>query len=215
MNQSRLLRIVTSIVVLITAASALAYDGSPPRSRTGAPAVGSVPSESSCRGCHSGNALNTSGDITLDAPPAYYQPGATYTLTVRLASSATSANSGRMWGFQLTAVRADDGTGVGTLANVSGQGTMVVTGTGSYTSRQYVEVGSGNRSGNASPVTWQVEWTAPDPGVGDVTFYYCGVAANGANGDGGDWVYTGSHTVPDAATPTLDTTWGSLKARYR
>jgi len=202
-------------LLLVAAALAVGYDGNPPKSRTAAPAMGAMPAESSCRNCHSGNALNTNGAVTLINPPAWYEPGTEYTLTVQLASTATSANSGRLWGFQITAVKAGDGTGAGTLASVGGQGTMLVAGTGSFASRQYVEVSGGNHSGSSSPVTWQVKWTAPDPGVGDVQFYFCGVAANGQNGDGGDWVYTGSYTIPDAATPTLDTTWGRIKARYR
>jgi len=208
-------RLVVPALILLSAVLALGDDGNPPRSRTGAAALGGIAAESTCRNCHGGNALNTDGGITLVSPPAYYVPGNVYTLTVRLASTRTAASSGRLWGFQLTAVEAADGTGAGTLANVTGQGTMVVAGTSSYVTRQYIEVNDGHFAGAASPVSWQVQWTAPDPGVGDVHFYFSGVAADGGGGDDADWVYTGSHVMPDQATPTLGTTWGRLKARYR
>lgn len=203
-----------SVLAILVSGVAIAYDGDPPASRTGAPAVGGKPAESSCLSCHNDFAINDGGSVQVINAPTHYQPGTAYTLTVRLTSSQTSGDAGRVWGFQLTAVRASDGNGTGTFANVAGQGTMIVAGAGNFATRSYVEVGSNSQQGAASPVEWQVQWTAPNPGVGQVRFYACGVAAAGGGGSNGDWVYTGSHTTDDI-TPTLSASWGAVKSNYR
>ena len=210
------MRLIVRLMVLLTLVSgvAMAFDGDPPVANTGATAVGGKPAEGVCRDCHNDFALNTSGTIQLLNAPAVYQPGTAYTMTVRLTSSQTAGDAGRVWGFQLTAVRASDGNGAGTLANVIGQGTMIATGTGSFASRSYIEVGSDNRQGSSSPVDWQVRWTAPNPGVGRVHFFMVGNAADGGGGNNGDWIYTGSFSTDDV-TPVLPSTWGAIKALYR
>ena len=212
MNPRLIIRLV--VVAGLVAGVAVAYNGDPPASRTGAPAIGGKPAEGTCADCHNDFAINTSGSIQLLNAPIQYQPGTTYTLTVRLTSSQTSSETGRAWGFQLTAVRASDGNGAGTFANVTGQGTMIVPGGGTLASRSYGEVATSDHQGSPSPVDWQVNWTAPNPGVGQVRFFMAGVAADGAGGNNGDWVYTGLFTTDDV-TPVLPTTWGAIKALYR
>jgi len=207
-------RLFVAVSLVLGVAVAFANDGSPPRSRTGAPALGSFPAESNCSGCHSGNALNTGGSVSLVSPPTWYRPGGTYRLTLQLASSQTAGSANRVWGFQLTALNAS-GSAAGSFADVAGQGTMITTGTGSYAGRPYIEVNTGNKASTASPVSWQVDWTAPASGVGSVTFYFVGVAANGAGNTGSDWVYLNSYAIQDTTTPTTPTTWGEIKKRYR
>lgn len=203
--------VVASLVLGV--AVAVANDGSPPRSRTNAPAIGSYPAEPNCSGCHSGNALNSGGAVALVNPPTWYRPGGTYRLTLRLTSTQTAGSSGRQWGFQLTALD-PSGAAAGSFANVTGQGTMTATGTGSFAGRPYIEVDTGNHGGEASPVSWQFDWTAPATGVGSVSFWFVGLAGNGSS-TGGDWVYTGSYAIGDTTTPALPTTWGEIKKRYR
>ena len=212
MNKRLIIRFM--VVLTLVSGVAMAFDGDPPVTSTGAPAVGGAPAEGLCSDCHSDFTDNTGGSIALINAPQYYQPGTVYTITVRLISGQTAGSSSRVWGFQLTAVRVSDGAGTGTFANVSGQGTMVASGSGSFSSRRYIEVATNNHSGAASPVEWQVNWTAPNPGVGQVRFYMSGVAANGAAGNNGDWVYTGSFSSDDI-TPVTSSTWGDVKTRYR
>jgi len=202
------------VLTILISGVAIAYDGDPPASRTGAAAIGGKPAESSCVSCHNDFAVNDGGLVQVINAPTHYQPGTAYTLTVRLTSSQTSGDAGRVWGFQLTAVRATDGNGAGTLANVSGQGTMIAAGAGNFATRSYVEVGSNNKQGAASPVEWQVLWTAPNPGVGQVLFFVSGVAAGGGGGSNGDWVYTASQATDDI-TPALSPSWGAVKSHYR
>jgi hypothetical protein len=203
-----------AVLLALISGVAMAYDGTPPASRTGAPAIGGKPAESLCSGCHNDFTNNTGGTIELINAPSYYTPGTVYTITVRLTSSQTAGNAGRVWGFQLTAVRVSDGNGSGTFADVAGQGTTIASGAGSFATRSYIEVSTGNRQGAASPVEWQVRWTAPNPGAGPIRFYAIGVAGDGAGGSNGDWVYTGSFSTDDI-TPTVSSSWGRVKARYR
>ena len=209
-----MLRLAVAGVLGLGIIGAVMFDGDPPTSSTGAAALGGKSAEGSCIDCHDSYALNESGSIALLNAPGFYKPGLTYTLTVRLASSQT-AGSDLIWGFQLTALNVMTGEGAGTFSNISGQGTSIQSGTGAFATRRYVGVGTGNRAGQSSPVSWQVNWTAPDPGVGAISFYFTGLAANGAQGTNGDWVYQGVQAVQDTTTPTLATTWGELKARYR
>jgi hypothetical protein len=201
-------------VALVGAVAAWASNGSPPRSRTGAPQIYAVAGEGMCVDCHSGSAVNDGGSVQLVSPPASYTPGTTYTLTFQLASSHTAGVSSRDWGFQVTALKATDGTGAGTFANIAGQGTIIGSGTGSYSTRRYVEVDTNDQAGVASPVQWQFQWTAPNPGVGAVNFYFSGVAGNGGGNTSGDWTYKGSQTILDSTTPVVSATWGKVKSRY-
>jgi hypothetical protein len=204
------------VTTLIGGASiAIAFDGGAPTAKTGAPAIGAKTAEGTCADCHNDFALNTGGSVTLAGAPTYYVPGTVYTFNVTVASTMTAgAGVNRLWGFELTAVNMSDGTGAGTFAPVAGQGTVVATGTGQFSTRGYVRVSTNDQAGVASPVSWQVQWTAPNPGVGSVSFYASGLAADGANGNSGDYVYTGSASAKDV-TPTDRTSWGGIKARYR
>jgi mono/diheme cytochrome c family protein len=212
-------RIATYLVVAALgawAAIAFARANGAPASRTGAPATGSVPAESNCTGCHGGNALNSGGAVTILGVPTLFNSAHTYRLTVHLASTQTAGSTGRKWGFQLTAVDTVTGAGAGTFTLVNAGQTSLVTGTGSFSTRTYVNQNSGGvQSGTASPVEWQVDWTPPASGVTGVRFYAAGLAADGGGTTSGDWVYTGTAGTTDTTTAALPTTWGEVKRNYR
>ena len=197
---------VVTILVLGTAI-AIASTSNPPSGRTGAP------SEGTCRDCHSSNPLNQTGSVQLLDVPMLYRAGNTYRIRARVTSSNTSGNSSRRWGFEVTAINSSDGTGVGTFANVSGQGTSTTTGSGGLSSRTYVRQ-TDAKSSQASPVEWGFDWTAPAAGNVPVTFYVAGLAGNGS-GSSGDWVYTNSASASDTTTAVRATSWGRVKAQYR
>ncbi len=200
----------------IWAAIALARSNGSPASRTGAPAVGTAPAEGLCTGCHSGNATNTNGSVTILGVPVLYQGGTTYHLTVHLASTQTSANSTRVWGFQLTAVDSTTGNGAGTFTITNATQTGLVSGTSSFSTRRYVnQISGGLQGGAVSPVEWHVDWTAPASGVTTVKFFAAGLACNGDGGTSGDWAYTGSASSTDVATPTIPASWGQIKSLYK
>ncbi len=213
MRVKRWVRFTIIPATLAVAGLAVASSGGPPRSRTGAPAIGGVGAESTCLNCHSGSPINGSATLTFVNAPNFYVAGQTYTFSVRLASTATSGNANRVWSFELTAVNQSNGQGAGTFANVAGQGTAIIGGSGSYSTRRYIEEATDDRVGASSPQTWQVQWTAPDPGVGSVGFYAAGIAGNGS-GTGGDYVATASQVMADV-TPTEQVTWGKVKSLFR
>jgi hypothetical protein len=214
MRVKRWVRFSIIPATLAVAGLAIASGGGPPRQRTGAPAIGGLAAESTCLGCHSGAAINSGATLTFVNPPNFYVAGQTYTFSVQLASSQTAGSANRVWSFELTAVNMGTGAGAGTFANVAGQGTAIISGSGSYATRRYIEEAGTDKAGSASPVSWQVQWTAPDPGVGSVGFYAAGIAGNGTGNTSGDYVATASQVMADV-TPTEQVTWGRVKALFR
>lgn len=142
---------------------------------TGAPGESQV-----CANCHSGGSMTVAAAISLqDAdgqPVAQYTPGEQYALTV---SVDVTAGAAAAYGFQLVGLRNSDqatldGFSEG-AANVKFAQAM---------GRNYAE-----HNGVLSVPTFEMQWTAPAEGTGDVTLYAAvtGVNGNGQNsGDAGD-----------------------------
>ena len=196
--------LVLSLFVMLMVISALS--SSPPVQTTGAPAIGVTLEEQTCAksGCHTGGPVNFEGKLEIIGLPETYAPGANYPLTVRLASSQSSATP--RWGFQLTCARLSDGAGSGTLSP-SGLNMNIVGG------RTYISQNVSHLyAGEHGPVEWQVNWTAPDPAEGAVGFYAAGSATDGNFAAGaGDLVYTIAETTQGGFVPVHQVTWGQLK----
>lgn len=210
----RWIHLCVAAVCVGGAVAAIADSSGPPRSRTGAPAIGGIAAEKNCTDCHGDFALNTGGSVQITGAPNLYVPGRTYDITVRITSTNTAGFAGRGWGFEMTAIRASDGLGAGTFATVAGQGTGIISGTNTMATRRYIQQ-TDPRYNSAGPVDYRIQWTAPDPGVGGITLYAAAVAANGDGSEGGDWVYTTSKAIQDTVTGVATTSWGQLKSRYR
>jgi hypothetical protein len=208
---------IAAIAVFVAwAAIAYARTTGSPASKTGAPGVVSAPAEGLCTDCHdnaSGSAINDGGAISVLGVPPLFRTGTTYRLTVHLASTHTfGANT--VWGFQLTSVDNATGGGLGTFTLVNATTTKLVSGTGSFSTRRYVDhTSSGIKTGAASPVEWQVDWTAPSSVASGVTFYAAGLSSDGS-GTGNSWVYTGAAVSADTTTAAIPITWGAVKSRY-
>ena len=188
---------LTAPALLLASGLALAFSTGPPASETGATAVGTAPAEGNCRICHTGNALNTGGTVSILNVPAVYKPDSQYIFTVQLASTQTAGSAGRKWGFEITAVNGSTGAGFGTLArtNADTTTTQIVSGTGNFSTRRYVEhTSTGTRTGLASPASWTLRWTAPNAAASTVRalFFAAGNAANGGGTSASDWIYTTS-----------------------
>lgn len=203
-----LVRILAAAVIAGGTTFAFAFPTGPPASRTGAPLVGGVPAELTCTECHTTFALNLPGaTLAIQNLPATYLPNDVYTFTVRMSSTFAVP---RRWGFELTAVRAADGQGVGTF-DVSASPTLmqVISGTGQYASRRYVEhILDGTFDNNVGPVTWTIKWRAPSTNVGRIFFFAAGNAANSNDFPTGDHIYTARDTLDpnpllDVANPPL------------
>ena len=123
------------------------YPGGSPAGFTGSPGDGK-----DCVQCHGGSSTVEPGWITSDIPPDGYTPGQTYNITVTVTGSGDK-------GFQVSP-QDPAGQQLGTL--IAGTGTHLNGGT------KYV---NHNSKTSANPATWNFQWTAPVPGVGEVIFY--------------------------------------------
>ena len=123
------------------------WPGGSPGGYTGSPGDGK-----DCTDCHNGSASQVDGWITSDIPLDGYIPGETYTIFL----SATG--SGKK-GFEV-APQALNGDLLGTL--IDGSGVHLVAGNKAVTH---------DNATSANPAEWQFQWTAPETGTGDVTFY--------------------------------------------
>jgi hypothetical protein len=208
-------RVISILIpgLLVAAGIAIASSDGPPTARTGVPAIGGKSAENTCIGCHKDFPLNNGATLTLVNAPNAYIAGMTYTFAVQIASTQTAGNANRVWSFELTAVNMADGNGAGTFTNVAAQGTQIRTGSGQYSTRTYIQ-SNADRPSASSPVQWEVQWTAPDPGVGSVGFFAAGLAGNGTGSTAGDWVCAATATTQDI-TPVESVTWGRIKAIYR
>jgi hypothetical protein len=191
---------MTLIVALIGATQA--WGGFRPESSygpdvsyTGAPAAGAKPAEFNCTLCHSrfdGENLNTpGGSVQILGLPVSYQPGALYSIQVRLATDSTASFPTRRWGFQLTAVRESDGEGCGTFVLPSPDSLQALSGHPPFATRRYVEHRlTDTHPGAPGPVAWSFSWRAPDSPEGAVWFSVAGNAVNGTEDPDGDFVFT-------------------------
>jgi hypothetical protein len=201
------------VVIIAWAAIAYARTNGAPASKTGAPGVASAPAEGLCDDCHGGGGINDGGSITILGVPAYFRGGSTYRLTVHLATTHTFG-SGTVWGFQLTSVDKSTGSGGGSFALVNASQTKIVAGSSSFSTRSYVDHTSGGvKTGSASPVEWQVDWTAPGSAASGVAFYTAGLSSDGS-GTNNSWIYTGTIASTDTVTAAIPTTWGAVKRQY-
>ena len=190
-----MLKTVTTILsaafgLLLLCSGALNDDGK--AGRTGSPG------ELDCTACHNNFALNSGGgSIALGATNMTgweYVPGTIYHMT------ATVARAGNpLFGMGLEALTTTN-SNAGTLA-ITNSSTQIKSFTVNGVSRKNV-VHTLNGGNMANAKTFEFDWTAPNANIGNVTFYYAGVASN-ADGEEstGDHVYTGSQVV----TPALST----------
>ena len=163
--------------------------------------------------CHGGNVLNSGGTLQIMGVPTVYKPDSIYILTVQLASTQNAGAANRKWGFEITAVGAADGHGFGTLAlsHADTTDTRIISGAGNFSTRRYIQhISAGTRTGQVSPATWTLRWTAPSAASATTRalFFAAGNAANGNGSSSGDFIYTTSATsLPPArvsAVASLD-----------
>jgi len=213
MNRFWVVGCVLALCALVIAAS-LAFSNSfaPPTARTGAPG------ESLCNSCHTGGTNTVGGSLAIQNVPASYTPGQVYAITVQLQRTGQ-----QRWGFELVPVRDSSGVSVmaGRLTATSNTTTLQldnVFGKPRIYVSHYSGIVDGTFWGTANgPVSWTFNWTAPQVGAGDVTFFAAGNAANGDGGNGsGDVIYTATQLSAEApSTAVTTTTWGKIKAFYR
>lgn len=204
--------LLISFLILTAALSlphpALSFSFGPPDGLAGNP-----PYYEDCTTCHFDHEVNSGdGVLAVEGLLDEYEPGRTYSLTVRLADPGQ-----RRWGFELTVLDdADPSAQGGQLIATDSENTQLsedYDGTVDYLKQtsdgSYMNTPDG-------PVRWDFDWTAPDASIPGLTFY---VAGNGADGDAsyfGDYIYTRSYTLTVAVpSASRSSTWGRIKALYR
>jgi hypothetical protein len=152
------------------------------------------PNEGNCTtsGCHDSYTLNSGGgSVTISSSNMtgwVYDPGVTYHMTVTVARSANS-----LFGVCVEALTTANAN-AGTLVITNSAKTSIKSRTVSGVSRRSV-VHTLNGGANPAQMAFNFDWTAPASNIGDVTFYFAGVAANADGNETGDYVYTGSQVV--------------------
>jgi len=150
---------------------------------------GSPDGDNVCSQCHSSGSFSPSiGMVATDPnslPVTTYNPGETYLLSFAVTAADGSPAE---YGFQATALDANNNNS-GEFLNPGASVQLGTVNNDNVTDRKVAEHSTPSAVG-----VFQVEWTAPsvDENVGDVTFYYSGVAANASNNTSGDGYAGGS-----------------------
>lgn len=155
------------------------------------------PNEQNCtNGCHNSFALNSGPAtiaITSNMTNWEYVPGQTYSISVAVAQTGFN-----LYGIGCEALTAANQNG-GTL--IAGTGTQIKNASVSGVTRKNITHTLNGGAGSGSH-TFTFSWTAPASGSGDITFYIANVAANGMNGNQGDYVYTRTQVATEFVAPS-------------
>ena len=189
-----------AILVLLALCAGFVWSGNNAQANQGGPPAGltGAPGESDClsSGCHTGNDINSlNGSLTINGLPGTYRPNQEFNLTVTL----SQPNRAR-FGFQLTALDSQNRKAGELIVTDTNRTQKITTFVGS-SQREYVyHTGAGTAPTGTNQGSWTLRWKAPSQGVGRVTFYASGNAANGNNAQSGDFIYVTSASL-QAAPP--------------
>jgi len=193
------IRLAVLAALVLGASAAIARSTGAPRGATGAPAVGIVVAEQNCSFCHDGAFNDPSGSVEILDLPEKFDLNTDYVLRVRVSHTWNPIPPDPVrWGFELTAARADSGTGYGTIIpgtdsqlSTSGAGGMPA-----HATRQYVtHTSGGTHTGDSGPVEWTITWRSPGYPTGKVLFFAAGNSADGNGSSSGDWIFTTSTSM--------------------
>lgn len=171
----------------------------PPLAMTGAP------DEGTCIGCHytygGANSVPNLGPgrVQITGLPAYYTPGQSYVVIVTVTANEIST---RRWGFELTALDANDSSAtVGELTVTDTLHVLKRSGSVLDKTRVYLSHNdeNGTNLGRTGANNWTFNWIAPSSNAGELTFYAAGNAADGQVTPEGDYIYTTLATVKPPA----------------
>jgi uncharacterized protein (TIGR03437 family) len=167
----------------------------PPLAMTGAP------EEGTCIGCHYtyGGADSVPnlgpGRVQITGLPAHYTFGQSYAVTVTVTANEAST---RRWGFELTALTANDSSATaGELVVTDALRVLKRSGSVLDKARVYLSHNDedGTSLGRTGANNWKFDWIAPSSSAGEISFYAAGNAADGQVTPEGDYIYTTLATV--------------------
>ena len=208
-----LVRVIVISALCTGVGLAYAFSTGPSASVTGLHPFPGITAEPACNNCHASFPLNSGGgSVEILDLPAQYTADQTYTLRVRVTHTHPGTVVSPKWGFQITAVRADDGTGIGTFAiPLAGpapdfaDSLRIRVGSGTKATRRYVEHSTySTRTGMFGSAAWSFQWTAPSSDVGLILFTAAGNAADGTLDNSGDYIYTDAESISVATVSVGD-----------
>ena len=154
---------------------------------TGAPGDAGTTCASS--NCHGSTAILVDLDIAVidgdGNEVTSYVENQTY--TARVTINHTGGGAPAAFGFQLVSLTDSDNQDIASFANPASN---VKIATASSTGRQYAE-----HNGPSGSNVFEVDWTAPSTGSGQVTFYAAGNGVNGNGTSAGDGGNTASFSL--------------------
>lgn len=154
---------------------------------------GSPLGDSFCGDCHGTGTYNPTVEIAMldgSTPIITYIPGKRYTMQVSIVAGAGTPVG---YGYQATVLDTKSNAQAGTLgAAPSGQRVVNLGG------RQYAE-----QSRRATSNTFQIPWTAPATGAGELKVYAAGLAVNGDGGTGRDNAVKATLSLSEATSTGL------------
>ena len=168
--------IYLSFIVLLSTILLISFSGGPARTqgqdRTGSPlTTGGAP----CQTCHSAGAFEPMLTVEIldnDVAVTSYEPEKTYMFRATIETTGSPAE----FGFQSVALSGADNANAGTFGTPDADMSVAP-----LDGRDYFEHRSPRTEG-----LFEIEWTAPAAGTGDVRIYASCVAANNNNSSGGD-----------------------------
>lgn len=166
----------------------------------GAPAgYAGVPGEAgTCAACHTGSNVNSgTGSISISFPDANgYVPGQKYTIRVTVQDP-----NARRWGFELASRQsANTSLTEGAFAVPTGSTAVQVVVQGA---KQYAtHTSAGTYPQQVLQAAWDIDWTAPAAGTGQLTLYAAGLAANNDGSPSLDLTYSTSTTISEQTSTT-------------
>lgn len=174
------------------------YSGGPAAGNaraTGAPGDG----PNTCVTCH--NSGGSFGTVSIDLEiedmngnaVSTYMADSMYSMTITVNHSMGNPAG---FGFQMICLEDDSDSNVPGWSNPSSNAQLSTSG-----GRNYVE-----QDGISTSNVFTVDWTAPEAGTGDLTFYLGANAVNGANGNNGDRAALSSVSISETLVDTMDTT---------
>lgn len=187
----RALRVILGICLAMAPALARASAHGPDDGVAGDP-----PISFNCTICHDSYPVGSgNGALVVSGLPAEYQPGAQYSVNIRLSDPGQ-----RRWGFEMTVID-DDGYQCGDMSPALPAHVQLSPGAG--TNRDYIKHTLAGTQPGAAFGTWDVIWQAPPAGAGTANFYVAGNAANWNGVWTGDYIYVRSVAVAEAVATTV------------
>ena len=165
------------LILLLPLYLLLSYSSGAPSGHTGSPGDNGA----TCTSCHSysGSGYSPAFDVA-GIPADGYQAGQTYQLTLSVSNVSTAKK-----GFEACVEDASHQK-QGVFNNVDGN-------TQAIQSNTYIT----HTSAGNTQSQWTFNWTAPASLQGDLTLYFAVNMANGNGSTSGDYIQTGSTSIPE------------------